>query len=228
MSYSGIQPEALWLLAQNKFENSKLFYEAHKEEIKQGVTVPMRQMAGELLEMMYEIDDMMNLDPVRMVSRVRRDTRFSKNKNLYRDNLWTMFMRPKHQWQFHPCMWFEISQNSISYGVGNYDTTPAMMEIYRQHLVKYEQEFLQAVKSARSVGASFSAQGYKKPKPGNPSVGILPYYNVKRMCFITERNDFEILQDDTIITELKKAYTAYTPMYKFLLKVSDEYVGGKQ
>ena len=102
MSYNGITPEAMWLLAQNKFENSKPFYEEHKEEIKAGVTVPLRQIAGELSPLMYEIDEMMNLDPVRMVSRVRRDTRFSKNKNLYRDNLWIMFQRPKREWQFHP------------------------------------------------------------------------------------------------------------------------------
>ncbi len=227
MPYLGIKPETMWLLAQNKFENSKAFYEEHKEEIKKGATVPLRQIAGELSPLMYEIDEMMNLDPVKMVSRVRRDTRFSKNKHLYRDNLWVMLQRPKREWQFHPCMWFEVSQDAISYGIGHYDTAPAMMEIYRQHLIKYEYEFLQAVKSINSVGGSFSAVSYKKAKEGNPSPLILPYYNVKRMCFINYRTDFEILQTDKIITELEKIYKAYAPMYKFLLRISDEYVGGK-
>lgn len=224
MAYSGIRSDSLWLLAQNRFENNKLFYDEHKELIKSGVTVPMRQIAGELSPMMYEIDEMMNLDPVKMVSRIRRDTRFTKDKHLYRDNIWTMFMRPKRQWQFHPCMWFEVSQDGISYGVGNYETTPAMMEIYRQHLIKYEDEFVDAVKSARSIGASFSADGYKKGKEGNPSPAVLPYYNVKRMCFIKCRNDFKIIETDEIIRELEKEYKAFAPMYKFLLRVSDEYV----
>lgn len=232
MPYNGITAEAMWLLAQNKFENSKLFYEEHKEEIKSGVTVPLRQLAGELSPLMYEIDEMMNLDPVRMVSRVRRDTRFSKNKNLYRDNLWVMFQRPKREWQFHPCMWFEVSQDCFSYGIGNYETTPAMMEIYRQHLVKYEQEFLEAVKAIRKTGAQFSAQGYTKPKGGNPSPAVLPYYNVKNMCFIKFRNDFKTLETDEIITQLQEEYKAFAPMYKFLLRISDEYVstlnGGKK
>lgn len=226
MPYNGIMAEAMWLLAQNKFENSKLFYEEHKEEIKAGVTIPLRQIAGELSPLMYEIDEMMNLDPVRMVSRVRRDTRFSKNKNLYRDNLWVMFQRPKREWQFHPCMWFEVSQDSFSYGIGNYETTPAMMEIYRQHLVKYEQEFLEAVKSIRKTGAQFHCESYKKPKGGNPSPGVLPYYNVKNMCFIKHRIDFKTLETDEIITQLQEEYKAFAPMYKFLLRVSDEYVSG--
>lgn len=226
MPYNGIMAEAMWLLAQNKFENSKLFYEEHKEEIKAGVTIPLRQIAGELSPLMYEIDEMMNLDPVRMVSRVRRDTRFSKNKNLYRDNLWVMFQRPKREWQFHPCMWFEVSQDSFSYGIGNYETTPAMMEIYRQHLVKYEQEFLEAIKSIRKTGAQFHCESYKKPKGGNPSPGVLPYYNVKNMCFIKHRIDFKTLETDEIITQLQEEYKAFAPMYKFLLRVSDEYVSG--
>ena len=35
MEYTGISADALFLLAQNRFENSRDFYEAHKEEIKQ-------------------------------------------------------------------------------------------------------------------------------------------------------------------------------------------------
>lgn len=230
MAYDGITSDALWLLAQNRFENSKPFYEEHKEEIKQGVTVPMRQIAGELSELMYEIDDMMNLDPVRMVSRIRRDNRFTNDKHLYRDNMWIMFMRPKREWETHPCMWFEVKQDCFTYGVGGFSMPPALMNIYRRHLVEREDEFLAAVKSVRKIGARFSGEGYKKPKPGNPSPAVLPYYNVKYMCFMVDRTDFDILAKQELITELKKAYTALAPMYKFLKAVSDEYVstqGGK-
>ncbi len=230
MAFNGITGEALWLLAQNRFENSKPFYEEHKEEIKNGMIIPMRQIAGELSEMMFEIDDMMNLDPVRMVSRVRRDNRFTNDKHLYRDNLWIMFMRPKHEWETHPCMWFEVRQSCFSYGVGGFSTPPALMNIYRRHLIEREDEFVKAVKSARKIGASFSGEAYKKPKPGNPSPAVLPYYNVKYMSFMVERTDFDILATDELITELKKAYKALAPMYRFLKEVSDEYVstqGGK-
>ena len=230
MAYNGITSDALWLLAQNRFENSKPFYEEHKEEIKKSVIVPMRQIAGELSPLMYEIDDMMNLDPVRMVSRVRRDNRFTNDKHLYRDNLWIMFMRPKHEWETHPCMWFEVRQSCFSYGVGGFSMPPALMNIYRRHLIEREEDFLAAVRSAKKAGASFSGDGYKKPKPGNPSPAVLPYYNVKYMCFKVDRTDFDILAKEELISELEKAYKLLAPMYKFLKEISDEYVstqGGK-
>ena len=230
MAYNGITSDALWLLAQNRFENSKPFYDEHKEEIKKSVIIPMRQIAGELSPLMYEIDDMMNLDPVRMVSRVRRDNRFTNDKHLYRDNLWIMFMRPKHEWETHPCMWFEVRQSCFSYGVGGFYMPPKLMEIYRRHLIEKEDEFLKAVKSAKKAGAHFSGDAYKKPKPGSPSPAVLPYYNVKYMSFMVERTDFEILAENELITELEKAYKLLAPMYKFLKEISDEYVslqGGK-
>ncbi|MCQ2472197.1 MAG: DUF2461 domain-containing protein [Clostridia bacterium] len=230
MAFNGISAEAMWLLAQNRFENSKPFYEEHKEEIKKSVIIPMRQIAGELSPLMYEIDDMMNLDPVRMVSRVRRDNRYTHDKHLYRDNLWVMFMRPKKEWETHPCMWFEVRQEFFSYGVGGFYMPPALMAIYRRHLIEREQEFLDAVKSARKIGAAFSGECYKKPKPGNPSPAVLPYYNVKYLSFMVTRNDFETLTTPKLIEELEEAYKALAPMYKFLKEISDEYVatqGGK-
>ena len=118
MAYNGIKPDVLFLAAQNRFENSRMFYEEHKQELKEGFTIPMRQIAAEIVPQIYEIDDKVMTDPVKMVSRFFRDTRYSKDKHLYRDNLWIMFMRNKHEWQNYPCMWFEVTQNFWSYGVG--------------------------------------------------------------------------------------------------------------
>ena len=223
-NYQGIKPESIELLCLNRFNDSRDFYEEHKEEIKKSVIVPLRQIAGELSPLMYEIDDMMNLDPVRMVSRVRRDNRFTHDKHLYRDNLWIMFMRPKHEWQTHPCMWFEVRQEFFSYGVGGFYMPPALMAIYRRHLIEREDEFLAAVRSARKAGAAFSGESYKKPKPGNPSPAVLPYYNMKYMSFMVTRNDFDILAKEELISELEEAYKLLAPMYKFLKEISDEYV----
>lgn len=225
MNYSGIKADALWLLAQNKFENNKAFYEQHKEEIKAGITIPMRQIASELATFLYEeVDDKMMLDPVRMVARVRRDTRFTKDKHMYRDNIWTTFMRPKKEWRYYPAMWFEVSQTNFSYGIGTYETPPALMNLYRKNLLARENEFLKAVKSAQSIGATFSGEYYKKPKSGEPSEKLLPYYNVKGLYLIKQRTDFKTLENDEIIKQLQEEFRAFIPMYKFLLSVSDEYI----
>lgn len=74
-NFNGITPKAIELLSENRFNDSKAFYEEHKEELKQLATIPMRQIVLDLAEMMTQLDDKMYTDPVYTVSRIRRDTR---------------------------------------------------------------------------------------------------------------------------------------------------------
>ena len=222
MAYNGITPDILFLAAQNRFENSRMFYEEHKKELKEGFTIPMRQIAAEIAPLIYGIDDKVMTDPVKMVSRFFRDTRYSKDKHLYRDNLWVMFMRNKHEWQQYPCMWFEVTQNYWSYGVGMFWTDATYLELYRKALIERPQEFLKAVEAAEKAGAVYSPAFYKRPKPGNPIPEIEPYYHIKDMCFIAQRTDFETLQSEKLIDELREVYKNFSGMYTFLKSISDE------
>lgn len=222
MKYDGITGDILFLAAQNKFENSRAFYEEHKEELKQGFTVPMRQIAAHVVNEIGDIDDKMMTDPVKMVCRLFRDTRFSKYKNLYRDNLWIMFMRNKHEWENYPCMWFEVTQEFWSYGVGMFRTDATFLELYRKALIERPDEFLKAVADAQSTGALYCPEYYKKPKPGEPIPAVEPYYNVKNLYFICQRTDFKTLENEALLDELTEIYKKFSGLYTFLKSVSDE------
>lgn len=225
-TYDGITAESFWLLGQNRFHNSKEFYEVNKAAINAGVIHPMRQIAEILAENFVKIDERMNLIPSKMVSRIRRDTRFSNDKRLYRENVWIMFMRPKTQWPYHPCMWFEIAPGGYSYGVGSYETTPAFMELYRTALTERTAEFLAAARSAEATGASFYAQQYKRDK--NPALTgqIKTYYNAKSLYFMVRKSDVTALENEDFLRDVRAAYTAFTPMYRFLKDIADAYVSG--
>ncbi len=222
MEYKGITRDALFMLVDNRFRDSKAYYEEHKEEIKSLVTVPMRQLAGIIGEELLAVDPLMNTIPTKMVSRVRRDTRYTKDKRLYRENMWIMFMRPKHEWHGYPCMWFEVTPREYTLGVGFYGDESGLMEAYRKALRERPEEFKEAVDSCLKVGALFSSRKYKRPFPGCPE-GLEEFYNVKDFYFIAFDQNLEDLENDKIIEIMRGTYKAYTPMYKFLLSVSDEY-----
>lgn len=222
MEYKGITRDALFLLADNRFRDSKAFYEEHKEEIKSAMTVPMRQLAGIIGEELLAVDPLMNTIPTKMVSRVRRDTRYTKDKKLYRENMWIMFMRPKHEWRGYPCMWFEVTPSNYSLGVGFFGDEPGLLEAFRKALRERPDEFRKAVKIVEKTGSMMFKRSYKRPFPGCPE-GLEAFYNLKDVGFIKYSDNLEHLADDTIIGILRETYKAYTPMYKFLLSVSDDY-----
>lgn len=220
--FQGVKPEMIMLLAENRFNNSKIFYDEHKDEIKQGVTLPLYTLINELTPLLSDIDPEMCLIPSKMISRTRRDTRYTRDKSLYRENVWVMFMRHKRQWSHQPCMWFEFSPNGMNWGVGIYDCTPSVMEVFRKKLDEKGSAFLKAVKSAEKVGARPSFRLYKKDKSEGKDKRLSVYYNAREMYFISPLYTLESLFDGSVKDELEKSIKAFAPMYKFLLEITEE------
>lgn len=215
--FDGFTPEALMLLAENRFHNSKAFYEEHKPALNALAVRPMRQIAQLIAPQMEALDPLMNLNPVRMVSRIRRDNRFTKDKSLYRANLWVTFARPKQSFPHAPCFWFEIRQDSYSYGLGYYHTTPALMEAYRRQVAYQPKAFEREVKKALKAGFTFEGDCYRREKEGDIPDRLKPYYNLKEIALIHYGADFDVLRSDAILAELRAGYRALEGMYHFLL-----------
>ncbi len=224
--FKGFDRNIFTLLEINKFNDSKNFYESVKEEIKQGAIVPMRQLCSDLADELFAIDDKMNLIPTKMVSRIRRDTRFSKNKDLYRANVWCMFMRDKHLWERQPCMWFEFYPECYNYGVGTFRTDSLFLEYFREYLVEHQQQFKEALRILSPTGATLDIECFKKDKPGFERVDseLRKFYNCKYFYFIYSSPEMEKLIDGTIKEELTYALRAFAPMYRFLAEITDKIV----
>ena len=116
MAFTGFNAAGIDLLQLNRLQNSKEFYEAHKEEIKRLAIQPFYDLIAEMTPAMLEIDAQFVTVPSRMVSRVRRDTRYTKDKTLYRANLWMFFRRPRRERESVPCYYFEVHPEYWAYG----------------------------------------------------------------------------------------------------------------
>lgn len=222
MIYNGISKDILFLMADNRFRNSKPFYEEHKEEIKQGITIPMRQIAGEIGERFSYLDPLMVTDPVKMVSRLRRDTRFTKDKTLYRDHMWIAFMRNKHEWSGFPSFWFEVTPTDYSLGVGFYGANAAEMQIFRSNILKNTISFKKALNKCVNSGGEFYGETYKRI-PENCPKGLESYYGAKDFGFIRYYENTDDLSSENIVEIITEAYKEFAPMYTFLLDVAEEY-----
>ena len=225
-NYTGISQEGLFLLSQNKFEDSKEFYEAHKTQLKALVFTPMQQIVEDLAEDFTKLDPRMNLLPGRIVSRARRDTRFTKEKHLYRDNVWITFTRPKEEPMVWPCMWFEIKpeQGEWNAGVCIYAAEPAYMQFLRPRMESDAEGFLAAADEAISAGAVMMPEAFKKDKFPDAPVSLKPYINAKSFIFMHTSKDMALLAKPELVDELRRLYGAYGAMYTWLREAAEGYL----
>jgi len=224
--FTGIPSEGLHLLAQNKFENSKDFYEANKAQLKALVFTPLQQVVEDLADGFAGLDPKMNLLPGRIISRARRDTRFAKEKHLYRDNIWITFTRPKEEPMLWPCMWFEVKpeQGEWNAGVCIYGATPAYMQHVRTRIENDAEAFLAAANEAITAGAVMQPELFKKERFPDAPLSLKPYLNAKSFIFMYTSTDLGLLARPALVDELRRLYAAYGSMYSWLLQAAQEYL----
>ena len=215
-NFKGIKPESIELLCLNRFNDSKEFYEEHKLELKEGITVPMRQIVLDLSGLMYDIDDKMLTDPVRSVSRIYRDTRGNRSKIKYRENMWLMLRRYKKEYPSAPFFYFEFYPNSFGYGLAFWTWKQSAFKEVHNLIMDHPGRWLDAVDACKQAGLTYNARdNYKKDMCPDAPKEIKPYLSAKNMEFSYSSFDMNRINSPSLIDELKLAFDLARPMYSF-------------
>ena len=221
-NFKGIKPESIELLCLNRFNDSKEFYEEHKLELKEGITVPMRQIVLDLSGLMCEIDDKMFTDPVRCVSRIYRDTRGNRSKIKYRENMWLMLRRYKNEYPSAPFVYFEFFPNSFGYGLGFWTWKQSAFKEVHNLILDKPDEWLEAVDACKQAGFVYASRdNYKKDMYPNAPKELKPYLSAKNMQFSYNSFDMNKINSSALIDEIKLAFDLASPMYTFWAKAYD-------
>ncbi len=220
MSFSGFNEETMKFLLENKLNNSKDWYESHKSLYKQYVYNPFVELVTELAPAMTQIDSRLITVPSKLISRVRRDTRFTKDKSLYRDNVWLVFLRDKSQMSSAPCFWFEINQKGSSYGVGHYSASTGSMANMREMIIKGHSSFLSALECYESQNTFvLGGEMYKRSKYPDQPENLRSWLDRKNVYFECVQNDFKLAFSKKLPDVLKKGFKELKPIYDFLCMV---------
>jgi len=220
MGFGGFTSEAPRFLFQNKINDNKAWYEEHKSQYKEYVYNPFEELVIELAPAITEIDSNLITIPSKLISRIRRDTRFTKDKSLYRDNAWLVFLRDKSQMSTSPCFWFEINQKGSSYGVGYYGATTGSMNRMREMIIDRHPSFLKALRCYESQNEfSIGGEMYKRSKFPDQPENLRLWLDRKNIFFECIQNDFKLAFSKELPDILKKGYSTLKPIYDFLCAV---------
>ncbi|MHB8062813.1 MAG: DUF2461 family protein, partial [Ruminiclostridium sp.] len=103
-NFSGFQFQTLDFLSNLVLNNNKTWFDENKDNYQQYILDPLGRLVQDLSRPMLEIDPLFEVTPSvnKTISRIYRDTRFSKNKNPYKDSVWITFKRPGKEWSDVP------------------------------------------------------------------------------------------------------------------------------
>ena len=152
---------------ENKLRDSKEWFREHRKDYDRLVLDPMRQLVLELQPGVWKLDDSLIAEPKvgRSISRIYRDTRFTKDKSTFRDVCWCVFLREKKLYQGPPAFYFEFSPRFVRWGCGYYRASPRDMDTLRGLILRQDPDFYKADKAVGKNGY-FLLEGdrYKRSK----------------------------------------------------------------
>ena len=159
--FEGFSQEALDFLNDIRFNNNQQFYEANKAGYEQAVKAPLRELSDELAPVVQLIDPKLDTRPGRTMSRIRRDTRYTKDKSPFRDHVWLGWRYPGEGRAegFH--MYWGFGADWLGWGCGSYYTDKPMMDALRMEIRRHPDEVRGALKPLAGRFAMYG-EDYKK------------------------------------------------------------------
>ena len=160
-----LSKETLDFLVENRIQNSRSWFLGHRKEYQKYVKQPLLELAQQLAVCAAEIDPDIIAVPSRAVSRINRDTRFTKDKALYRDVMWCAFSRDKKVYDTPCALVLEFSPMGFRYGCGYWQTPPKTLEAMRE-LILADSPLFRKAEKARSSSSLFALEGdcYKRSR----------------------------------------------------------------
>ena len=221
-TFSGFTPESLSFFESLAANNNKTWFEDHRDDFEQYLMEPLKNLVSDLSGAMLAIDpELMTIPAVdKTISRIYRDTRFSRNKSPYKTCLWITFKRRSPDWKTAPCFFFEISADGYRYGMGFYSATKETMDNLRRFIEAKPAEF-RKIAAAFGKQDTFTLEGDRYKRPLNPSQpdDLQLWHSRKNIYFICQRPVDGRIFTRGICDDLREGFGMLQPLYELLWRV---------
>lgn len=221
--FNGFSPDTLKFLKSLKANNNKVWFDKHRVDYEKYVLEPLRNLVTDLGEFMLTIDPGFEITPTvnKTISRIYRDTRFSKDKSPFRSTVWITFKNRNKDWTtLASGYFFELSVNSYRYGMGFYSAAPAVMSKFREMIDENPKEFLKAI-SFFDKQNDFVLEGekYKRILDKSKPEKIRNWYQRKNMYLVCNRKIDDTLFGHKLVDDLVAGYKMTAPLYHYFQKI---------
>ena len=213
--FQGFGKELIPFFLDLRFHNDKSFMDANRERYYREVRQPFYDFIGAMGPGMQLIDEEMEVRPNKCLSRINRDTRFSRDKSPYRDHLWVSFRQAGRPNDGTPFYWFEISPEHLNWGVGIWGETRDIMDAMRRRMIAHPGDFERLLPVLQKRGFALAGQEWKKMKaPAELPEALKPWYLKKQVYAERLGAQLEWIHSPGIVRRVMEDYQALSPLYR--------------
>ena len=207
----------MWSL---RFNNEKLWFEAHKDEFVRDFQQPMKALGQEVFNRVTA--DCGERGFTHKLSRIYRDARRVRGGEPYRTNLWFSIEHPSEEWTSTPVFWFELAPENWSYGLGYYLARAETMRKFRARIDKNPKAFEKLV-SILDGQDEFVLDGpeYVRKKEA-PTPKTAAWYNRKSFSLMHEQKNGDELFAPQLADRLVAGYKFLMPLYDYFITLDSD------
>ena len=219
-TFEGFSQAGLNFLVENAQNNNKLWFESNCRHYEQYVLTPLKNLVTDLTPFMLSIDEYFETRPAinKTISRIFRDTRFSKDKSFFRDCMWITFKRPNKNWQDAPGFFFELNPTFYRFGMGFYLASKKTMDNFRAAIDDKPDEFLKITSFIRE-NDTFLLEGekYKRLIANDHPQEINDWYQFKNFFLTSKRDIDNLLFSQQLVDAMIASFKTISPLYRYLM-----------
>jgi uncharacterized protein (TIGR02453 family) len=214
--------DGLRFLEQLRAHNDKTWFDANKARFEQGLREPGLRLVADLAPVLAKVSKHFVAEAKPMggsMSRIYRDTRFSKDKSPYKTALFFHFRHARGTEDASPAFYFHVEPGASTVGGGVWHPAPPALDKIRRAIVRSPDAWDRA-KGRSKVGAACTMGGEmlkKVPRGYDPDDAHAE--DLKRKDFgVHQPAPDALLTSPKLAAELGKRFAAAAPVLEFLCK----------
>lgn len=219
--FKGFSQSLIDMMINIRFNNNKEYMHENKAEYISKIREPYYAFIEEMSKGLIKIDSNMELRPQKCLSRIYRDTRFSKDKSPYRDHHWCAFRRSGIKREEAPMFWFEIRIEEISWGLGFWGENKKAMKLIRQWIEEKPELFRRFNADIDRAGFILEGSDYKRLSVPESISDLSNWYLKKELYLVKRSTNPAVVFDKNIAKNVAQDYMAIAQIYDLFFKAYD-------
>jgi uncharacterized protein (TIGR02453 family) len=214
-----ITQDSLQFLGELSINNDRDWFNANKSRYEKVLKEPFKKLVGSLLEALQADDPSLPLDAGKCIFRLHRDTRFSKDKQPYKNHVGANISPGGLADKSYPGFYLQIGVDSIWMGGGAYFLErPDLLKV-RTYLAQNPAALTSVIEEATFKQAFGSLQGEKQKRlaPELQAAAALQPILYQTQFYYMATYPTEMALDPDYLGMLVKHYYAGRPVTKLLI-----------